>query len=370
MQKLQKKVSLCNFVFSKLLSYYEFVRLREKYDKEDENEKKHKNSKSMIDEGNMNNIYKNEAFNHYSSFENNKISKNNDRIGNNEVLKKGETFNKLNLGNVFKDKSNDNGDQGSFVNNPNGNKNMKSKYGKNNNNNKNGANDTSDKAVKHNNKIKNSNNNNESDSNKDSYFNLPNEQKVAEISSTFINEEPININIQKERLISTESCLSEKYESFMFIKLNKSCNSEIIRSMIDNMDLSNSANINIISDICNYILSNFMTSLIPTLKNLLTNKLLEKNCFIKKEIKNTINILEKINNNVIIPVNKQKTKVSSKSIKNHKFDDDDDDGGKFLQDSEIMNDDLIEDDNELNFDVMNEMWTKQENSQKKKMIKY
>ena len=365
--KTPKKVSLCNFVFSKLLSYYEFVRLREKYDKEDENEKKHKNSKSMIDEGNINNIYKNDAFNHYSSFENNKISKNNDRIRNNEVLKKGETFNKLNLGNVFKDKSNDNGDQGSFVNNPNGNKNMKSKYGKNNNN-KNGANMTSDKAIKQNNKIKNSNNN-ESDSNKDSYFNLPNEQKVADISSTFINEEPVNINIQKERLISSESCLSEKYESFMFIKLNKSCNSEIIRSMIDNMDLSNSANINIISDICNYILSNFMTSLIPTLKNLLTNKLLEKNCFIKKEIKNTINILEKINNNVIIPVNKQKTKVSSKSIKNHKFDDDDDDGGKFLQDSEIMNDDLIEDDNELNFDVMNEMWTKQENSQKEKSDK-
>ena len=372
--KTPKKVSLCNFVFSKLLSYYEFVRLREKYDIDDENGnengKKHKNSKSMIDDGNINNIYKNEVFNHYSSFENNKISKNNDRIGNNEVLKKGETFNKLNLGNVSKDKSNinANGDQSSFVNNPNsnGNKNMKSKYNKNNNN-KNGVNATSDKVVKHNNKIKNSNNNNnESDSNKDSYFNLPNEQKVADISSTFINEEPVNINIQKERLISSESCLSEKYESFMFIKLNKSCNSEIIRSMIDNMDLSNSANINIISDICNYILSNFMTSLIPTLKNLLTNKLLEKNSFIKKEIKNTINILEKVNNNVIIPVNKQKTKVSSKSIKNHKFDDDDDDGGKFLQDSEIMNDDLIEDDNELNFDVMNEMWTKQENSQKEK----
>jgi len=355
--KTPKKVSLCNFVFSKLLSYYEFVRLREKYDKEDENEKKHKNVKSIMDEGNLNNIYKNEVLNHYSSFENNKLSKNNNRIGNNEILKKGETFNKLNLGNASKEKSNV--DQGSFVSN----KNMKSKNNK--NNNKNGPNGISDKAAKLNNKIKN-NNNNESDSNKDSYFNLPNEQKVADMSSTFINEEPVNINIQKERLLSSESCLSEKYESFMFIKLNKSCNSEIIRSMLDNMDLSNSANINIISDICNYILSNFMTSLIPTLKNLLTNKLLEKNFFIKKEIKNTISILEKVNNNVIIPVNKQKTKVSSKSIKNHKFDDDDDDGGKFLQDSEIMNDDLIEDDNELNFDVMNEMWTKQENSQKEK----
>ena len=38
----------------------------------------------------------------------------------------------------------------------------------------------------------------------------------------------------------------------MFIKLNKSCNSEIIRSILDNMDLSHSDNINLILDICNY----------------------------------------------------------------------------------------------------------------------
>jgi hypothetical protein len=35
----------------------------------------------------------------------------------------------------------------------------------------------------------------------------------------------------------------------MFIKLNKSCNSEIIRSILDSMDLSHSANINLISDV-------------------------------------------------------------------------------------------------------------------------
>jgi hypothetical protein len=69
----------------------------------------------------------------------------------------------------------------------------------------------------------------------------------------------------------------------MLIKLNKSCNSEIIKSLIDNMDLSNSANINLISDICSFILSDFMTSLIPTLNNLITNKLLEKNIFIKRK---------------------------------------------------------------------------------------
>ena len=105
----------------------------------------------------------------------------------------------------------------------------------------------------------------------------------------------------------------------MFIKLNKSCNSEIIRSILDNIDLANSANLNIISDICNYIISNFMTRLIPSLKNLLTNKLLDKNYFIKKELKNTINILEKVINNVIIPVNKQETKISSKSKVNFSF---------------------------------------------------
>ena len=145
----------------------------------------------------------------------------------------------------------------------------------------------------------------------------------------------------------------------MFIKLNKSCNSEIIKSLLDSIDLENPSNINLISDICNYIISNFMTNLIPTLKNLLTNKELEKNIFIKKELTNAINILEKVTNNAIIPVNKQKTKVSSKSIKNHKFEDDDD-GGKFIQDSDLMNDDLIEDDNDLNFDVMNEMWTRKD----------
>lgn len=139
----------------------------------------------------------------------------------------------------------------------------------------------------------------------------------------------------------------------MFIKLNKSCNSEIIRSILDNMDLSHSANINLISDICNYILSNFMTSLIPCLKSLLSNKLLENQNFIKIELKNTINILENVSNKVIIPVNKQKTKVSSKSIMNHKYEDEEDDG-KFIQDS--MNDVLIEDDNDLNLEVMKDIW--------------
>ena len=348
--KTPKKVSLCNFVFSKLLSHYEFVKLREKYDKKNDNEKNYKNEKFHID-GYMykkNTQKEDRTLNHYNSLKNNNTFNNNNFINNNnDILKRGETFNKLNLvhGN-------------SSTNNSNNNINKSIQKSKNNKNKTNLIISANDKFMK-NKKIKN----NETEI-KDFYFDLPKEQKVADISS-IINEES-NINIQKEKLLSSESSLNEKYESFMFIKLNKSCNSEIIRSILDNMDLANSANINIISDICNYIISNLMINLIPTLKNLLTNKLLEKNYFIIKELKNTINILEKVINNAIIPVNKQKTKISSKSIKNKL--DDEEEGGKFIQDSGLMNEDLIEDDNdnELNFDMMNEMWTKQENNQKEK----
>ena len=106
-------------------------------------------------------------------------------------------------------------------------------------------------------------------------FKIPKEQKmISDISSSIINEEPINVNAQKERLLNNELHLNEKYELFMFIKLNKSCNSEIIRNILDNLELTHLDNINLISDICNYILSNFMTSLIPTLKSLISNKLL------------------------------------------------------------------------------------------------
>ena len=354
--KTPKKVSLCNFVFSKLLSYYEFVRLREKYDKNDDN-KKYKNGKSFIENIDINNKdlkSENDIKYHYNSLKNNnKLA----GINNNEILKRGETYNKLNLGHNL-EKNIFNGIANINIHNNNKN-NIKGK------NNKNKTNQIilNDKNFKNNKKLKNSH-----ESDKDLYFNLPIEQKVADISSTFINDEPVNINIQKERFLNSDSSLNEKYESFMFIKLNKSCNSEVIKSILDNMDLANSANINIISDICNYITSNFMKSLLPTLKNLLTNKLIEKNIFIKKELKNTINILEKVTNNVIIPVNKQKTKISSKSLKNHKFEEDDE-GGKFIQDSDIMNDDLIEDDNDLNFDVMNEMWTRQDNNNNNKKEK-
>ena len=316
--KTPKKVCAGNFVFSKLLSHCENLRLRDKYE-----------NKEKYDYDYINNYLKNgksEKNFYFSETYDNDYNKINNKNKFN-ILKRGVTYNKmLDIDfdtDIIKDYSTNN-----KINN---NKNEKEKF-------------TSKKSDN----IKLNKNN----------FKIPKEQKViSDITSSIINEESVNINTQKEKMLNCESHLNEKYEAFMFIKMNKSCNSEIIRNMLDNLELTHLDNINLISDICNYILSNFMTSLIPCLKSLISNKLLEKCSFIKNELKNTINILEKVSNKVIIPVNKQKTKVSSKSIMNHKYEDDEDDG-KFIQDSEIMSNDLIEEDNDLNFNMMKDIWIK------------
>ena len=316
--KTPKKVCAGNFVFSKLLSHCENLRLRDKYE-----------NKEKYDYDYINNYLKNgksEKNFYFSETYDNDYNKINNKNKFN-ILKRGVTYNKmLDIDfdtDIIKDYSTNN-----KINN---NKNEKEKF-------------TSKKSDN----IKLNKNN----------FKIPKEQKViSDITSSIINEESVNINTQKEKMLNCESHLNEKYEAFMFIKMNKSCNSEIIRNMLDNLELTHLDNINLISDICSYILSNFMTSLIPCLKSLISNKLLEKCSFIKNELKNTINILEKVSNKVIITVNKQKTKVSSKSIMNHKYEDDDDDG-KFIQDSEIMSNDLIEEDNDLNFNMMKDIWIK------------
>ena len=316
--KTPKKVCFGNFVFSKLLTHCENVRLREKFDDKDFYEYNQTNFTLNLDENDDDEFL-------LKKIKTEKYFLNENNDDDNNKLKRGATFNKI----IYSKLDSEIFKEDPLKNNKNKDKDKKQ------------ALNTKETQKEINQKI-------------DLNFRLPMEQKISDISSNILSEEPININTQKERILSYESHLNEKYESFMFIKLNKSCNSEIIKSTLDNMDLSNLANINLISDICNYIISNFMTSLIPCLKSLLTNKYLEKHNFIKIELKNTINILENVSNKVIIPVNKQKTKVSSKSIMNHKYADDDDE--KFIQDSGIMSDELVEDDNDLNLDVMKDIW--------------
>ena len=312
--KTPKKVCFGNFVYSKLLTHCENVRLREKYE-----------TKENLDI-NMNNNYFKNAKSEILFWKENQP-----KLKNENILHKGITYNKF----LDVDLASDSFNEDSL-----------------------NINDESEKNLKKKNIMK-YDNEHASEMN----FNIPKEQRIiSEISSSVYNEEQINITSQKDRLLSSDSKINEKYEAFMFIKLNKSCNSEIIRNILSNMNLEKTENLNMISDICNYIISNFMTSLIPSLKSLMSNKLLKNH--IKNELKNTINILEKVSNNVIIPVKKQKTKVSSKSIKNPKCEDDyEDDDGKFIQDSVNMNDELNEDDNnDINFEEMKNIWKNKGNN--------
>ena len=218
--KTPKKVCAGNFVFSKLLSHCENLRLRDKYE-----------NKEKYDYDYINNYLKNgksEKNFYFSETYDNDYNKINNKNKFN-ILKRGVTYNKmLDIDfdtDIIKDYSTNN-----KLNN---NKNEKEKF-------------TSKKSDN----IKLNKNN----------FKIPKEQKViSDITSSIINEESVNINTQKEKMLNCESHLNEKYEAFMFIKMNKSCNSEIIRNMLDNLELTHLDNINLISDICNYILSNFMT---------------------------------------------------------------------------------------------------------------
>ena len=84
--KTPKKVCLCNFVFSKLLSHFEFVRLREKYDKNEENDNNLRNT--FIDNNNKEIKKDNDFLDNYSSLKNNKINNNFLKNNNNEILKR------------------------------------------------------------------------------------------------------------------------------------------------------------------------------------------------------------------------------------------------------------------------------------------
>ena len=147
----------------------------------------------------------------------------------------------------------------------------------------------------------NQNNNNEFNeiSNKDD------ENKENEIKTK-------NINYQKEILLNSDSSPFEKYDAFMKIKMSndedlKNC----LQGIIDNLDYKNDINLNILNDLCNFAISNYMINLIPSLKQISGTISIKNNKYnIKREIDNTIAILEKIalNNNLEIYDNKNENK--------------------------------------------------------------
>ena len=407
-----KQVSICNFVFSKLLSYYEFLILNKKYSSKILNNYDNENSKNnhkynMTDEEsfweNKSKFNRNEQ-NSSSDFDDNIIinnsvtissvvkktinnvenkdkknlkNKSSNNINNKiKIIQKGKTQMlkevnpKINVSSsIENDLSNNN--QFHKISS----KEMSNIINKNTFNNSNKRNEMTHKNIKGKKKIVNKYRTSKNDSSKNRTIN-DNILRKNNISSNNVtkdinslgNTEYINIlDIQKDRLLSTDISNIDKFQSFMEIKLNKNCEIDMIKNILDNIVTENSINIILLSDIFNYIIANMIFNLIPTLKKLLENTIINKKIFIKKELQQTIILLENLQKN---PKNNSFQK--KKNEKNYKHfspinqklnkkiygDDEDDDNKMFYQNSEEINnsDDIEELDNNLNFEEMNNLF--------------
>ena len=101
------------------------------------------------------------------------------------------------------------------------------------------------------------------------------------------------LHYKRDIMLSTETSLYEKYESFMTLKLSKYYLRFYIKAIIENLDLDNMMNVVLLSDICEYAVQNANTELIPMLSQLQENFPSKKKIpYILKELSNTHQILE------------------------------------------------------------------------------
>ncbi len=284
--KTPKKVCIGNYVFSKLLSNYENIVLGKKY-KIDE-EKMFVKCYTTVDDEEA--IFK---FNKDKKINLNILKKNTDsKI--NKVLK----FNTRNF-----DLKNESQTDNNFINEYDfkiKGSSISDKY----------FNLNNSKSTKNNFSVKLSQINN----NEKKYFNQPiSFEREIEISENHFKE-PENLNYLKDLLLNNDLSAYEKYEALKNLKLSKQDIELTMKNLINNLDLDNNINISIISEICNFALSNVMTYLIPLLKQIEGNTQLKGNkSYIKSEINNTISILEKLKTNYIL------IKFQSTLIKKEKF---------------------------------------------------
>ena len=284
--KTPKKVCIGNYVFSKLLSNYENIVLGKKY-KIDEEKMFVKCYTTVDDEEEILKFNKSKKINLNILKKNtdskiNKVLKFNTR--NFDLKNESQTDNKFINEYDFKIKGSSISDKYFNLNNS--------------------------KSTKNNISVKLSQINN----NEKKYFNQPiSFEREIEISENHFKE-PENLNYLKDLLLNNDLSAYEKYEALKNLKLSKQDIELTMKNLINNLDLDNNINISIISEICNFALSNFMTYLIPLLKQIEGNTQLKGNkSYIKSEINNTISILEKLKTNYIL------IKFQSTLIKKEKF---------------------------------------------------
>jgi len=349
--KTPKRVSIGNYVFSKLLTNYENNMLEKRYCSDDD--KMFVRCFTSVDDCDEDNMNFNNKNNNYVSRENNKNKK--------ESFIKAKTNNFYNTINNNFNSHNENFKKSI---------NTSSHLGINNNNFKKFSSSLNFNQV--NQSISNSKSFKNSSvvssiKNGNLYTNPPVSLERNIETSEFSNltkltpfREAESLNYLKDILLNNESSAYEKYEALKSIKLTKQDIRLLMKIIIDSLDLENEINLSIISDICNYALSNIMTDLIPILNQISRNTLLKGNkSYIKSEIENTILILENLKNNSIL-VKYQTTLINQEKLKelkrNNRMEKIGNDDNEMFYNSNGDSEEIEDNENDdFNFDEMSEM---------------
>ena len=101
----------------------------------------------------------------------------------------------------------------------------------------------------------------------------------------------------QEKLLSIDNTNFDRIQYLTEMKVKNKLDENNMKIILENIITQKSVNIILFLDICNYSIQNLLYEIIPTLKNLLKNKIIKSNYFIKNELEQTIKILETLKKN-------------------------------------------------------------------------
>ena len=97
----------------------------------------------------------------------------------------------------------------------------------------------------------------------------------------------------REKLLYIGNSYIERLKNLTEIKINDKFNNiDLIKNIFENISYESQINIILLSDICNYVIQNCIYDLIPSFKELLTNRIIMNKYCIKKDLEKTIQVLE------------------------------------------------------------------------------
>ena len=298
-RKTPKQIGIANYVFSKLLSYYERIAMNNKYILNLKNNafisNNSNNSKCIIKEK----IIQKEEDVSISFFGENVIINNRDTINSNlfkniNIFKKDFEKSGNKSDNCIQKRSKLNTKKEDKIKNQN--KNVLFSL-KNNSSKKNMLND-SDNKNKTLNKTPNSNKKIDSQEKKTEYNDkYKKTYSFNNIKDTSVDKENNRIKNSfyeiREKLLYIGNSYIERLKNLTEIKINDKFNNiDLIKNIFENISYESQINIILLSDICNYVIQNCIYDLIPTFKELLTNRIIMNKYCIKKDLEKTIQVLE------------------------------------------------------------------------------